>query len=57
MKELPAPGSPDAGSSFEMVARARFAPDLDIVPVVTARWCYQGAKHAEREMVRIGAVA
>jgi hypothetical protein len=54
MKELPAPGSPDAGSSFEMVARARFVPDSDIVPVVTARWLYAGVKQATREMVRVG---
>jgi hypothetical protein len=48
------PELPNTGSSFELVAGARFAPDSDSVPVVTARWRYAGVKHAEREMVRTG---
>jgi len=40
-----------------LVAGARFAPDSDSVPVVTARWLYAGVKQGTREMVRVGAVA
>ncbi len=48
------PELPNTGSSFELVAGARFAPDSDSVPIVTARWLYAGVKQGTREMVRVG---
>ena len=57
MKKLPVPEPRSTGSSFELVAGARFAPDSDTIPVVTARWLYAGVRQAKREMVRIGLAA
>jgi rubredoxin len=54
MKKLPEPDLPGTGSSFVLVAGARFAPDSEQLSTITAHWRYQGAKHAEREMVRAG---
>jgi hypothetical protein len=44
-------------ASLWLVAGARFAPDSDSVPVLTARWLYAGVKQATREMVRVGLAA
>ena len=38
----------------KLVAGARFAPDADGVPVVTARWLYTGVKQETRQMARVG---
>ena len=54
MKKPPVPELPSTGSSFDLVAGTRFAPDSDSVPVVTARWRYAGDKQETREMVRVG---
>ena len=37
-----------------MVAGAEFGADSERLPIVRAHWRYQGVKHAEREMVRVG---
>jgi len=57
LKKLPVPEMPSTGSSFELVAGARFAPDSDRLPVVKARWRYAGVKQRTREMVRVGLAA
>ncbi len=57
LRKLPVPEMPSTGSPFELVAGARFAPDSEKLPVVTARWLYAGAKQATREMVRVGLAA
>ncbi len=36
-----------------MVAEARFVADSDRLSTITAHWRYQGAKHAEPEVVRV----
>lgn len=41
-------------AASDLVAGARFAPDSDSVPIVTARWLYAGVKQGTREMVRVG---
>ena len=38
-----------------MVAGARLVADAEQLSTVTAHWRYRGVKHAEREMVRVGA--
>ena len=40
----------------KLVAGARFVADSEQLPVVNAHWRYQGAKHAERVMVRVGVI-
>ena len=54
-KQTPASG--ETGVCIGLVAGARFEPDSDIVPVVTARWLYAGIKQETREMVRVGPAA
>jgi hypothetical protein len=51
------PASKETGVCIGLVAGARFAPDSDSLPVVTARWLYAGVKQATREMVRVGVTA
>ena len=54
MKKLPAPDVPGTGSSFNLVAGARLVADAEHLSTIIAHWRYQGVKHAEREMVRVG---
>ncbi len=42
--------------SYCLVAGAGFVADSEQLPVVNAHWRYQGAKHAERVMVRVGVI-
>jgi len=37
-----------------LVAGARLVADAEHLSTITAHWRYQGVKHAEREMVRVG---
>lgn len=57
LKKLPVPEMPSTGSSFELVAGARFGADSEQLSTVTAHWRYQGVKHAAREMARVGTAA
>ena len=50
------PASNETGVRIGFVAGARFGPDSEQLPVVNAHWRYQGAKHAERVMVRVGVI-
>ncbi len=49
------PASEETGVRIRLVAGARLVADSEQLSTVTAHWRYQGAKHAEREMVRVGA--
>ena len=57
MKKLPVPELPNTGSSFDVVAGVRLVADCERLTVVRAHWRYRGAKHAEREMARVGTAA
>ena len=46
-----------SAGGFLFGSGARFAPDSDSVPIVTARWLYAGVKQGTREMVRVGPAA
>lgn len=50
------PASKETGVRVELVAGAGFVADSEQLPVVNAHWRYQGAKHAERVMVRVGVI-
>jgi hypothetical protein len=51
------PASKETGVCIGLVAGARFAPDSEQLPIVLANWRYEGVKHAERQMVRVGQAA
>ncbi len=50
------PGSLGPGLLCKLVAGAGLVADSEQLPVVNAHWRYQGAKHAERVMVRVGVI-